>query len=69
MLYLVGRNSSSEVSQWGFCRKFYSRQCHLLFSIPKRLLSDNIIPFINMNVERLLDDYDADHVKSSSYNP
>lgn len=39
------------------------------FSIPKRILSDNGIPFVNAHVRQLLEQYGVDHIKSSLYYP
>lgn len=39
------------------------------FRIPKRILSDNGIPFINSHVRELCEQYGVDHVKSTSYYP
>lgn len=37
--------------------------------MPKRILSNNATPFINMQVGILLNDYGLDHMKSSPYYP
>ena len=39
------------------------------FGIPKRILSNNVTPFINTSVRELLTLYDVDHVKSIPYYP